>query len=257
MQLNFKQSGSGPALVILHGFLGSSDNWVTLAKNVFAPHFTVYLVDARNHGESPHAEEHSYKLMVADLLEFLNQQKIEKANIIGHSMGGKTTMFFACEHPERVEKLLVVDMMPGLYEHSNLPVVEAMEKLDFDTIKTRKQADELLQVDVPDFGLRQFILKNIYWETKERLGWRPNLPVLHEQIDHLNEALPTYYTYTGPTLFIRGEKSDYIGGPEAMDIAQHFPASTIETIDGAGHWVQAEKPEEFAETAMRFLGSRG
>ncbi len=256
MQLNFKQSGTGPALVILHGFLGSSDNWVTLAKNVFAPHFTVYLLDARNHGESPHADEHSYKLMVADLLEFLDQQKIEKATIMGHSMGGKTAMFFACEHPERVEKLIVVDMMPGIYEHSNLPVVEAMEKLDFDTIKTRKQADELLQQYLPDFGLRQFILKNIYWETKERLGWRPNLPVLHEQIDHLNEALPANYTYTGPTLFIRGENSDYIGGPEAMDIAQHFPNSTIETIDGAGHWVQAEKPEEFGETAMRFLSSQ-
>lgn len=256
MQLNFKQTGEGPPLVILHGFLGSSDNWVSLVRNSFAPHFTVYTIDARNHGESPHADEHSYKLMVADLLEFLDTHNIAKAHIMGHSMGGKTAMFFACEHPERVDKLIVVDMMPGVYEHSNLPVVEAMEKLDFDAIKTRKEADEFLQADMPNLGLRQFILKNIYWETKERLGWRPNLPVLHEQIDHLNEALSPDHVFEGPALFIRGELSDYIGGPEAMDISAHFPNSTIETIDGAGHWVQAEKPEEFAELVLGFLNSQ-
>lgn len=254
MQLNFKQYGSGPALIILHGFLGSSDNWVTLAKNVFGQHFTVYVLDARNHGESPHANEHSYRLMVGDLLEFLNTHNIAKAGIMGHSMGGKTAMFFACEHPERVEKLLVIDMMPGIYENSNLPVVEAMQQLNFDEVKTRKQADEVLQPLMHSTTLRQFILKNIYWETKDRLGWRPNLPVLHDEIDHLNEALPSNYIFNGPALFIRGENSDYIGGPEAMDIAQHFPHSTIETIANAGHWVQAEQPEEFAKVAMGFLG---
>lgn len=253
MQLNFKQMGQGPALVILHGFLGSSDNWVSLARNYFAPYFTVYLVDARNHGESPHDSEHSYAAMVADLLEFLNTHNITKANIIGHSMGGKTAMFFACEHPARVENLVVVDMMPGIYEHSNLPVVEAMLKLDFDKLKTRKEADEELTKYLPQFGLRQFILKNIYWETKERLGWRPNLPVLAATIDHLNEALSPDHVFEGPALFVRGELSDYIKGPEVADINQHFPNAVIETIDGAGHWVQADKPEEFCKVVLAYL----
>lgn len=245
--------GQGPALIVLHGFLGSSDNWVTLARNVFSAHYTVYLLDARNHGESPHEDAHSYHLMVTDLLEFLDTHSIAKATIMGHSMGGKAAMFFACEHPDRVEKLVVIDMMPGIYEHSNLPIVEAMESLDFGTIKSRKQADELLQPLITNMGVRQFILKNIYWETKERLGWRPNLPTLHREIDHLNEALPDHYRFNGPALFVRGELSDYIGGPEAMDIAMHFPNSIIETISEAGHWVQADKPEEFSQLVMGFL----
>jgi pimeloyl-ACP methyl ester carboxylesterase len=257
MQLNFKQMGQGPALVILHGFLGSSDNWVSLARNYFAPHYTVYLVDARNHGESPHDTEHSYPTMVADLLEFLNTHSIDKAIIMGHSMGGKTAMLFACENPDRIEKLIVVDMMPGIYEHSNLPVVEAMRKLDFDNLKSRKEADEALTTDLPSFTLRQFVLKNIYWETKERLGWRPNLKVLADTIDHLNEALSPDHIFTGPALFVRGELSDYIKGPEVADINLHFPNAVIETIDGAGHWVQAEKPEEFCSTVLKWLGANG
>jgi esterase len=253
MQLNFKQMGEGPALVILHGFLGSSDNWVSLSRNYFAPHYTVYLLDARNHGESGHDSEHSYTTMVGDLLEFLDTQNIEKAIIMGHSMGGKTAMLFACEHPDRIEKLVVIDMMPGIYEHSNLPVVEAMLKLDFDTLKSRKEADEALTADLPNFGLRQFVLKNIYWETKERLGWRPNLPVLASTIDHLNEALSPDHVFTGSTLFVRGELSDYIKGPEVTDIQTHFPGAVIETIEGAGHWVQADKPEEFCRVVLAYL----
>lgn len=254
MTLHYQHLGQGPALVILHGLFGQSDNWLTLARNVFGKHFSVYMPDARNHGESPHSDEFSQPAMIEDLRSFLDTHGITKAHIIGHSMGGKTAMGFACKYPERVDKLIVVDIAPReYYVNQHLDIIDVMQSIDFSKMQNRNEVDEEMAKRLPEKSLRQFLLKNIYWQTKEHLAWRVNLPVIANHIEAVGDPLPTDEYFFGPTLFIRGENSNYIQGPDVEDIKLHFANAHIETIANAGHWVQAEQPQAFAEVAMRFL----
>ncbi len=251
MKLSYKKLGDGEPLVILHGLFGMLDNWFTLGKK-FAENFTVYLIDLRNHGQSPHSDEWNYKVMSDDLLQFFDDHNIEKAKIIGHSMGGKAAMYFAGEHSERVKKLVVVDIAPRFYPIHHDTILKALLSIDLENLKSRNQADEVLSTYISDFGTKQFLLKNLARKENDntKFEWKFNLPVIEKNIQEV--GVETAKGSTVPALFIRGDKSDYINQPDETEIKKQYPNSDIVSIN-SGHWVHAEKPEEFYSSVMKFL----
>lgn len=253
MILHATQFGSGQPLLILHGFLGMSDNWKTFAKNISNSGFEVHLIDQRNHGRSFHSAEFSYDLMADDLERYSAHYGLNKFHLLGHSMGGKTAMYYAAKYSNRVEKLVIADIAPKYYPPHHQQILKGLSALDFNTISSRLQADEALSTFVTEKGVRQFLLKNLYWETKDRLGLRANISVLSQKAEAVGEALPSSYLFHGPTLFLKGEKSDYITDEDFSLLKQHFPYTTLETIQNAGHWLHAENPVQFYEITRRFL----
>ncbi|QLE01607.1 alpha/beta fold hydrolase [Galbibacter sp. BG1] len=251
--LKSKILGSGEPLLILHGFLGMSDNWKTLGNKYADEGFEVHLLDLRNHGKSFHSNEFSYELMVEDVLTYISEKKLGKANLIGHSMGGKVAMLLAVTNPSSVERLLIADIAPKYYPPHHQTIINGLQALDFSSISSRSDADEELSKYISDWGTRQFLLKNLYWKDKETLAFRFNLPVLSEAQDEIGEALPSQKTFPGKTLFLRGSKSEYISPNDTEIIKTHFPQATVETIDNAGHWLHAENPEQFFEKSSSFL----
>ena len=252
MKLHYRKIGDkGTPLFILHGLFGSSDNWQTLAKR-FAEHFTVYLVDQRNHGRSPHSIEFNYDLMVSDFAELIDDLGLEKINLLGHSMGGKTAIGFAAEYPELLNKLIVVDISHKQYPMHHQQIIKGLKSIDLSVIKTRGAADKKLAEYIDNFAIRQFLLKNLYWESKGQLGWRINIPVLSNEIEKIIEEI-YFRTIDVPTLFIRGEQSNYIVESDFQDLSKKFPHSKIVTAKNAGHWVHAEAPDFFYEQVMSFL----
>ena len=251
MILNFKKVGEGEPLVILHGLFGSLDNWMTLAKKL-GNHFEVFIVDARNHGQSPHSSEFNYDVMADDLYEFLMQNNIVDPIILGHSMGGKTAMQFAMNYPNKLEKLIVADIAPKSYPVHHTTIIEGMLSLNFDVINTRKKADEQLSKYIADVSTRQFLLKNLYWVEKEKLAWRFNLKTIDEKIEIIGRGLENISTFDKPTLFIRGEKSNYITEKDYDPIRKIFINTDIKSLN-SGHWVHAEKPTEFLQILNSFL----
>lgn len=254
MKLNFKKFGEGEPLVILHGLFGSLNNWVSLAKKL-GEHFEVFIVDARNHGLSPHSDEFNYDVMADDLYEFLLQNNIVDPIILGHSMGGKTAMQFAMNYPNQFSRLVVVDIAPKAYPVHHTLILEGMLSIDFNVINTRKGADEQLSKYVDDFSTRQFLLKNLYWAEKEKLSWRFNLSVINKNIEALGNQLINVNAFEKSTLFIRGKKSDYILEKDFNAIITIFPNAEIKTMN-TGHWVQAENPTEFLQIVSSFLLSK-
>ncbi len=164
MKLHYKEYGAGKPLIILHGFLGSLDNWHTLATR-FGEHFRVFSIDQRNHGKSPHSDAHSMALMVADLHEFIAEHQLQRVSIIGHSMGGKVAMQFALAYPHLVENLAVADMAPRQYEPGHEMVFKALFAVNLQQLTSRKDAEAAMLPYLPDMGTRQFLLKNL--ERKE------------------------------------------------------------------------------------------
>lgn len=253
MILHSQILGEGKPFVILHGFLGMGDNWKTLGNQFAAEGFEVHLIDQRNHGRSFHDATFSYEAMSEDVLNYLNQHQIESCILMGHSMGGKTAMRFATEHPEYVEKLIVADIAPKAYPQHHQDILKSLSLLDFETLKSRGEADKVLANYIPELGTRQFLLKNLYWVEKGVLGLRVNLPVVTKQIAAVGEALPENARYEGDTLFIRGERSGYIEDIDMLHIDAHFPKATLETVTRAGHWLHAENPTEFYQYVTNFL----
>lgn len=253
MILHSQIIGEGTPFVILHGFLGSGDNWKTLGNQFAEDGYQVHLVDQRNHGRSFHSESFNYQVMAEDLLKYLDHYKSKECILLGHSMGGKTAMQFAVEHPERVSKLLVADIGPKAYPLHHQDILKALSLLDFEKIKSRGQAEKVLSEYISDVGTRQFLLKNLYWKEKGKLGLRINLPVLSENIAEVGEALPKDSVFEKPTLFLKGEKSGYIEEIDALLIRNHFPKAKIVSISKAGHWLHAENPSEFYHNVIKFL----
>jgi esterase len=252
MKLNFKKSGSGPPLVILHGLFGSLDNWFSIAKELME-HFTLYLVDQRNHGDSPHSEDWNYAVMVEDLKELFDAEGLDKVFLMGHSMGGKTVMNFAVKYPERVEKLIVADISPRYYPVHHESILEGLNSLNLKEIKSRKEADDQLAKYISELGIRQFLLKSL---TRDSTGftWKINLSAITKNIENVGEALAEGTKFDGPTLFLAGANSNYIQQKDLQDLETHFPNYELEFIADAGHWLHAEQPHSVVEEMRRFLG---
>ncbi len=254
MTLHYKKVGEGQqSLVILHGLMGTLDNWVTLAGQFAEWGLSVYLVDQRNHGRSPHSDEWNYEVMASDLAEFIETHQLENPIVLGHSMGGKTVMRFASEHADKLSKLIVADIAPKYYAPHHQRILEGLNAIDPSLLKSRGEADKELASYISEMGVRQFLLKNLYRNEDKEFAWRMNLPVITENIEIVGEALPEAYGYEGPTLFVRGERSDYILDADWLAIERQFPKATLATVNGAGHWLHAEKPVEFMEAVKGFI----
>ena len=247
--------GEGKPLLILHGFLGMSDNWKTMGLKYAEQGFEVHLIDQRNHGHSFHSDEFSYELMAEDLLNYIEHHKLGKVSLLGHSMGGKTVMLFAVTHPEKVEHLIVADIAPKYYPEHHHAILDGLNSLDFSKINSRTEADKELAKSISEKGVRMFLLKNLYWETRERLGLRINLPVLTESMGEIGEALPSGTVFNGKTLFLKGGNSEYVQVNDEGLIHNHFPNAKIESVPNAGHWLHAENPSDFYEKSIQFLKS--
>jgi esterase len=253
MKLFYRKFGEGQPLIILHGLFGQSDNWNTLAKQFAENGLEVYVVDQRNHGLSPHSTVWNYKAMSEDVLELIQTENLKNSILMGHSMGGKTAMQFAMDHVTYLNKLIVVDMAPKVYPLHHQSVLEALQAVDFNVVKSRKEVEAVLSHYITDKGTKQFLLKNIYWNEEEKMDWRFNLNVIVQQIDNVGEATPTEHVCDVETLFIRGENSNYILDEDQSLIQQLFSKNRLETIAESGHWVHAEKPAAFFECVMRFV----
>lgn len=255
MNLFFRKSGSGQPLIILHGLFGISDNWATLAKQL-SDHFTVYAVDLRNHGQSPHSDQWKYWIMSEDVLELIENEKLKDVILLGHSMGGKVGMYLTLDSPQLISKLIVADIAPRKYPIGNQDVVDALLKVNPEKLASRKEAEEILSKDLKDAGTVQFLLKNLYHKEmadgSKQLDWRFNLPVISKNLAVVAEATDEPANSDIETLFIRGEKSNYITKEDEAEIKRVFPRAMIKTIPGAGHWVHADKPEEFFNAVMQF-----
>jgi pimeloyl-ACP methyl ester carboxylesterase len=215
--------------------------------------FQVHLLDLRNHGKSFHSDEFSYEIMSEDVYDYCKANNLEKVNIIGHSMGGKTAMLFAAKYPEKVEKLIVADIGPKFYPQHHQIILEGLNAVDFSKKPSRSEVEEILSQYITDFGTRQFLLKNLYWIEPGQLAFRFNLAVFNLKIDEIGKPLPEKAVFTKPTLFIRGGNSNYILDEDFENIKKHFPDYRIETIPNAGHWLHAENPKMFYEIASSFL----
>ncbi len=252
MQLNFRKSGSGPPLVILHGLFGSLDNWFSIAKEL-VDHYTLYLVDQRNHGDSPHGSEWNYGVMVEDLRELLDAEGLDSVYLMGHSMGGKTVMNFAVAYPERVRKLIVGDIAPRHYPIHHQVILEGLNALDLSQLQSRKEADDLLAPYIPELGIRQFLLKSLGRDTNG-FAWKVNLSVITQHIEEVGKALEVGTVFEGPTLFLGGANSSYIQEKDLSDMKRHFPNCTWVSIHNAGHWLHAEQPQAVVAEMRKFLG---
>ncbi len=244
--------GQGQPLIILHGFLGMGDNWKSLA-NKFSENYEVHLVDQRNHGRSFHDDAFSYEDMVEDLAYYIDHHGLKRVNMLGHSMGGKTAMLFAVEHPEKIEKLIVADIGPKFYPPHHQAIIDALNEVDFEKITSRNEVDEILKKTIPETGIRQFLLKNVHRENKDKLAFRFNLEVLDRRYDEIGVSLPPRTLFEGPVLFLKGALSGYINDSDLDLIHAHFPDSRVVSIANAGHWLHAENPIDFYDNVASFL----
>ncbi len=252
MKLHFKKFGSGPPLIILHGVFGSSDNWKTLANHLMST-FEVYLVDQRNHGLSPHSDDFNYQVMTDDLKELLDDEQIEKYSLLGHSMGGKTAMNFAIQYPEKIIKLIIVDIAPKRYPPRHQNILKGVHSLTLHEINTRKEADDLLSVTINNAGIRQFILKNLSRNPEGLFYWKINWKAIEDNIQAIGEPLLSHAVFSGKVMFIRGAQSDYILNEDEPLLKKHFPDAVLITIKKAGHWVHAEQPAQLLALIKQFI----
>ena len=274
MKLFFRQAGHGQPLLILHGLFGSSDNWYSLSK-VFAEKYTVYTIDQRNHGQSPHSDDFNYKLLTEDLAAFMIENTIVNPIVIGHSMGGKTAMNLAIKNPNTIEKLIVVDIAPKAYPVHHDHILDGLTAIPLSSIQSRNEAEAILAEYVDEADVRQFLLKNLSRDSEGRFIWKINLAAIEQHIEEIGAGMqyegifdhsrrrPPYHgigagmQYEGifdkSTLFVKGAKSNYFKPGDDQLITNYFPQAKIETLN-TGHWVQAEDPKGFIKMVFDFIG---
>ncbi len=266
MELAYKKLGEGTPIVILHGLYGMSDNWISIGREL-AQNYEVYLLDLRNHGDSPHADTISYPEMARDIFVFFNHLSLEKAIILGHSMGGKTAAFFAALYPEFVEKLIIVDILPFSnnkpedLKHARIHrgIIDALKSIDLNKVKTRTEISKELEKKIGSKPVAQFLMKNINRDSDNNFSWKLNLKVISEQLEQIfkvlkKEIISDIETFENiPSLFIKGGNSDYLLDNDFEVIKSYMPLAQFKTIENAGHWVHAEEPEEFLEIVNSFL----
>lgn len=259
MQLHYHRSSenpSNPPLIILHGLFGTWENWRAQIK-LLAEQFDVIAVDLRNHGASPHSDNINYALMAQDVIDLMDSLQIERCALLGHSMGGKVAMQLALEHPQRIERLVIVDIAPVAYEHHHRDTFAGLFAVDPSLLSSRRDADLQLQPHINDLSVRAFLLKNLYRDNQGNFAWRMNLQALHDQYDNISAAPPaslgTSLSYAGPVLFIKGGDSFYLQPEHQATIMSLFPAARVKIMAGCGHWPHAEKPSVFNRLVDNFL----
>lgn len=248
-----KVEGQGKPFVVIHGFLGMSDNWKTFANAFATLGYEMHLLDMRNHGRSFHSSEFSYEIMAEDVKEYCEANQLQNIVLLGHSMGGKITMVFASKYPELVERLIVVDIAPKYYAPHHQDIMEALNAVSFTEGMSRNEVQETISQYVKEPGVVQFLMKNVHRVTPTMLGYRFNLDAFNNDDQQIGQKLPDHYRFDKPTLFIKGGLSNYIMQNDEIEIKKHFFNSNIQTIEGAGHWVHADKSQELFENVKVFL----
>lgn len=251
MKLHFNTIGEGEPIVITHGVFGSGDNLVTASKAIADKGYKVYLVDARNHGRSPHTATMNYEAMAADFDEFLTDQNLTEPVIAGHSMGGKMILEYS-QNYDNFSKMVVIDIAPRHYIPHHEHILNGLRAIDLNVVKSRKEAEEIFSTYVSDPGERLFILKNMY-RTEEGFAWRINVEAIAENIENIGAAIPLKRKVSKPALFIAGSESNYVQESDEETIRGFYENSYVVHIKGANHWVHASKPKEFVETFSKFL----
>jgi len=241
-----------PPLVIAHGLFGSARNWGAIARRL-ALHRQVIAVDMRNHGDSPRSREHGYEAMAADLAGTIAGHG-GRADLLGHSMGGKAAMVLALTDPRRVRRLIVADMAPSAYGHSQIGTVHAMQALDLAATRRRSEADAALAPALPDPALRAFLLQSLAFEDGQA-RWKLNLPVLAAEMPRIMGFPDLPGRFDGPTLFLTGANSSYVRPDAWPRIRALFPAAEHRALPGAGHWLHADAPGPFVEAVSGFLAA--
>lgn len=248
-----KYSEAGEPLFIFHGLFGMLDNWHNVAGQL-AESYSVYTVDLRNHGQSPHSDEMSFELMADDIAQLLKTLGLTKVNVLGHSMGGKTVMTFALNYPQLVDKLIIADIGIRQYRRGHDDIFDAIIPLKLTEFETRGDIDRHLTPALPEYSTRQFILKNLGRDAEGKFYWKMNVEAIYKNYENIIAAVNSDTPYKGETLFIRGEKSRYIKDEDWDSIHHLFPQATLATIANAGHWVHAENPAEVVRLVREFLG---
>lgn len=255
MQLFYRTYGTGKPFIILHGLFGLSDNWVSFAKKIAGLGYQVYVLDQRNHGQSPHSPNFNYLALVDDLFEFIDENELEDAVILGHSMGGKVAMRFALENPDYLSKLIVVDISlrqyPARDYHSE--VIQAMKKVDFSIVESREEVESVLSEDIKSPRIRQFIMKNLFRKEKNKFAWRMCLDAIANNLDTMFDGIEAERPLNKPALLVRGGKSDYVLDSDLIPFESAFPQAIVKTIPNATHWVHAEEPRLFYKYVVDFL----
>jgi pimeloyl-ACP methyl ester carboxylesterase len=248
-----KIEGAGTPLLILHGYLGMSDNWKTLGAQFANEGFEVHLLDLRNHGRSFHSDEFNYRVMVQDVLDYCKDKNLKKVNLLGHSMGGKVAMFLSVNHPNIVEKLVVADIGPKLYKAHHQQIFKGLNAIDFGKKHSRLEVELILKNYIEEHDTIQFLMKSLYWKETGQLDFRFNLKAFNLNEDEIGKPLLENDIFDKATLFVRGGNSSYIKDKDFEGILKHFPQAKIETVPSTGHWLHAENPKLFLELVMAFL----
>jgi len=252
IRLHHRITGAGDPVILLHGLFGSSDNLNGVAHRL-ADRWQIHALDLRNHGRSPHTASMSYGEMAEDVLRYLDEQGIQNAAVLGHSMGGKTAMELALRYPDRVGRLIVADIAPVPYPRHHDSILAGLRAVHPAEIRSRSEADRILADYVHELPVRQFLLKNLVRKGPDQFIWRMNLDVIEKCYDRITGGQTADSPYPGPVLFIKGGDSDYIRNRYREKVSALFPHARLRVIPGTGHWLHAEKPDVFAALCERFL----
>ena len=256
MLLESKIIGKGSdILIVLHGFLGMSDNWNSFAKKIHNQGFQIHLLDQRNHGDSFHSKEFNYQILANDLKYYIDYHQIKSFFLIGHSMGGKTAMMFSDNYPNIIKKLIIVDILPIYYKNDYQNILKSLKSIDLNSISSRLEADKALSSSIKDPSFRAFLLKNLKRVSGAEFAFKINLNIILDGLDEVEKALPNDLYFGGETLFIKGENSDYINNQNFKTIYNHFPKCKLVEVSNAGHWVHAENLDNFVKETLLFLKS--
>jgi esterase len=264
MKLFYRKYGNGPPLIILHGLLGSSDNWVTIAKKI-SDKYTVYLPDLRNHGQSRHSDINDYKSMADDLFELAGDLRLGKFFLAGHSMGGKCAICFALRWPEMINGLLVADISPFENDHNkqsayiqNLEILDTILSTDISAVSSRDEVDRLISEKIESDKTRNLIMKNLRRNPENSFSWKINASALRSNLENilcsLERPKDNFQQVTGfPVIFLKGEESEYLPAEDFRDILRLFPATEFVTIGNAGHWIHTDRPDAVEENLLKLL----
>lgn len=254
MNLNYKVSGEGEPLIVLHGLFGMLDNWATVGREL-SQHYQVFLVDQRNHGKSPHSTDFNYELLAEDIDSFMADMDLTQAHLIGHSMGGKSVMQFAQKHPEKCLSMTVIDIAPKSYKAGHNEIFEAIESMDLVKISNRKEADAQLARGIKDMGIRQFLLKNLGRNEEKEFAWKANFSSLRSNYESIIGNIEYIQQSSVKSLFVRGTRSHYILPEDDQLIKEYFSNARIEDLD-TGHWIHAEQPKALMNIIMEFIDEK-
>jgi esterase len=251
--LNYKIIGQGQPIIILHGLFGMLDNWLNIAKKLETAGFMSILVDQRDHGRSERTHDFNYKLLASDLSSFMEENWIHDAILLGHSMGGKTVLQYMAEHDSGISKSIIVDIGLKKYKGGHQEVFEALFAVDLLKVDSRSEVEDILSSHLKDIGTVQFLMKNLTRKPEGGFEWKMNLNLLYKNYQHILDGIHFDHPIETPTLFIRGDQSDYILDEDWPEILENIPNAKLKSIKNAGHWVHADQPDELFQVIIDYI----